>query len=149
MKRVIAAAAVLLAAFGMAAQAQAHGWDNDRPGWQDRGRQERGWQDNRSYDNHQWQDRGRDRRGWQQSRQWHDRDDWRDRDDGRWSAPRYRDNDYSYPRYYSRPDYGYGSRYSYPPAYRHGSYGSYGGYSDYDDCDDGDVSFFLSLPLRF
>ena len=147
MKRVIAAAAILLAAFGMAAQAQAHGWGNDRPGRQDRGSHERGWQD-----------RGRDRGGWQQSRQWHDRDDWSGRDNNRWVEPRYRGYDYRYPRYYSRPDYGYGSRYSYPPAYRNGdygdysSYGGYGGYGDYDDYDDrGDdgVSFFFSLPLRF
>ena len=144
MKRVIAAAAVVLAAFGIAAQAQAHGWDNDRPGWQDRGRHERGWHDNRAYDNHQWHDR--DRGSWRQPRQWHDRDDWRDRDDDRWAGPRYRDYGYRYPRYDSRPYYGYGSRYRYPPAYRHGGYVYYDGY---DDCDDGDVSFFLSLPLRF
>ena len=141
MKRVIAAAAVIVAAFGMAAQAQAHGEDNDRPGWQDRGwqdrgRQERGWHDNRSYGADRW--RGRD--------SWHDRDAWRDRDDDRWGTPRYRDYDNRYPRYYSRPYYGYGSRYRYPPAYRHGGYVYY---DDYDDCDGGDVAFFLSLPLRF
>ena len=131
MKRVIAAAAVLLAAFGMAAQAQAHGWDNHRPGWQDQGRHERSWRDNRPYANDRWRDRGR----WEEPRRWHDRDDWRDRDDARWVAPRY--------HYYGRPYYGYGSRYYNPPVYRYGYYG------DYDDCDDGDISLLLSLPLRF
>ena len=142
MKRFIAAAAVIVAAFGMAAQAQAHGEDNDRPGWQDRGRQERGWHDNRSNGADRW--RGRD--AWHDRNAWHGRDAWHDRDDDRWGAPRYRDYDYRYPRYYSRPYYGYGSRYRYPPVYRHGGYIYYDGY---DDCDDDNVSFFLSLPLRF
>lgn len=131
MKRVIAAAAVLLAACGLAAQAQAHGWVNNQPGWQDQGRHVRRWRDNRPYANDRWRDRGR----WEEPRRWHHRDDWRDRDDDRWVAPRY--------RYYSRPYYGYGSHYYNPPVYR------YGYDNDYDDCDDGDVSFFLSLPLRF
>src|SRR5882672_3594755 len=123
MKRVIATAAVLLAAFGSATQVQARDHGNDQRGGHQYSGQSRGWQDRSGHDYRpSWNDRGRD----------HGRDGWRSRDAGRdhnehrWGAPYHRD--YRYPHYYySRPYYGYGWRYYNPPLYR----GSY-----YHDCDD-------------
>ncbi len=135
MKQVIAAAAVVLVAFGLCGQAQAHERGSDR-----RDGQDRGWRDSSPYA----RDHGRDyarregQRYWRDRHSWHGREYARDRDDGRWAVPWYRwDGDryprYDYPRYYDpRPYYRYGSR-----------------YGDYDDDDDGDFSLLLSLPLRF
>lgn len=166
MKRVIATTAVLLAAFGLATQAQARDHGNEPRGGQQHGGQARGWQDRGGHDyrpngNDRGRDSGRDswrgrdtgrsRDGWRdqgrdgardQGRDgWRDRDGWHERDGWRDRYPRY---------YYSRPYYGYGWRYYNPPVYR-GSYYSdcddyyYGNYDCYDD--DG-FSLSFSLPLH-
>ena len=137
MKRVIATTAVLLAAFGLAAQVQARDHGNESRGWQDR---DRGGHDYRP----SWNERGRDYgRGYGR-----DHDGWRDHDEHHWGAPYYRDYGYHYPRhyygrpYYNRPYYADNWRYYRPPVYRSGYY------YDWDDCDDDGFSILFSLPLR-
>ena len=146
MKRVIATTAVLLAAFGLASEAQARDHGNDPRGGQQHGGQARGWQERGGRDYRpNWNDRGRDQ-GRDQGRN-HGRNDWRGHDEHRWGAPYYRDYGSRYPRYYyGRPYYGYGWRYYNPPVYR-GSY--YYDCDDYDyDCYDDGFSLSFSLPLH-
>jgi hypothetical protein len=142
MKRVIATAAVLLAAFGLASEVQAHDHGHESRGWQDRGGHDYrpNWNSHgHDYGHNYGGDHGRDG--------WHGSDGWHDRDEHRWGAPYDRDYGYRYPRYYySSPYYGYGWRYYQPPVYR-GSY--YYDCDDYDyDCDDDGFSLMFSLPLR-
>jgi hypothetical protein len=149
------AAAVLLAAFGLATQVQAHDHGNDPRGGQQHGGQAHGWRDRGGHDYRpSWGDRGHDYGRNYRHDYGHtyghdygrDHDGWRDHDGHGWGQPYYRDYGYRYPRYYySRPYYGYDWRYYRPPVYR-GSYDC----DDYDyDCDDDGFSLLFSLPLRF
>ncbi|MDE2220746.1 MAG: hypothetical protein KGJ52_10245 [Gammaproteobacteria bacterium] len=150
MKGLITTTAMLLAAAGLAGQVQARDHGGDARGGQQHSGQARGWQDRGGRDYHPgWMDRGH-RYGQEANRGgWRDRDGWHDRDDHRWDRPYYRDYGYRYPRYYySRPYYGAGWRYYYPPVYRSNYDYDCDDYFDYDDCYDDGFSLSFSLPLR-
>ena len=145
MKPVIALAAALIAAGALAPPAQAHGWDRDP-----RGGQQRGWQERRP----DWRGHG------------YGHDEWREHHGQGWYAPRFGygyPRDYAYgPRYGYPPVYGYAPVYGYPRYYRHyyrcddrdydgdcGYGGRYYHYDDYRGLDDRGISLLLTLPLRF
>ncbi len=134
MKPGIALAAALIAACGLAVPLQAHSWDRDQ-----RGGQQRGWHDSRPG----WQGHG------------YGRDQWRDHEGQGRYAPRFGN---AYPRYYGyRPQYEYPRYYRSSPRYHDYRYDrdhddDYGYYyydDDYRGFDGSRIGLLISLPLRF